>query len=118
MLTVHQISELQLKQAKIAYLSACSTTENRAQRLRDEVIHIVSGFQVAGFAHVIGCLWPSADATCVEIGRGFYESLFETRQAEIEDRVVAIALQRSVEAVLAAYWDQPLKWAQFVHFGA
>ncbi|KAL2136726.1 hypothetical protein VTI74DRAFT_1767 [Chaetomium olivicolor] len=58
-LTVHMISELSLPRAHIAYLSACSTAENRAAELSDEVIHVVSGFQVAGFPHVVGCLWPS-----------------------------------------------------------
>jgi CHAT domain-containing protein len=53
---VHDVSELKLERVRIAYLSACSTAENKAARLRDEVIHIVSGFQVAGFAHVIGYL--------------------------------------------------------------
>jgi CHAT domain-containing protein len=68
-LTVHRISELQsLAHARIAYLSACSTAENKAARLSDEVIHVVSGFQVAGFPHVVGCLWPSVDDVCVEIG--------------------------------------------------
>lgn len=57
-MTVHAVSELKLQGAKLAYLSACSTAANGAARLRDEVIHVVSGFQVAGFAHVVGCLWP------------------------------------------------------------
>jgi hypothetical protein len=30
--------------------------QNKAEGLSDEVIHVVSGFQVAGFQHVIGCL--------------------------------------------------------------
>ena len=55
-LSVSRISHLRLKHAQIAYLSACSTAENKAARLRDEVIHIVSGFQVAGFPYVIGSL--------------------------------------------------------------
>lgn len=54
--TVLDISKLKLERAGIAYLSAYSTAENNAMRLKDEVIHIVSGFQVAGFAHAIGCL--------------------------------------------------------------
>jgi len=55
-LTAHRIAELQLGHTQIAYLSACSTAENKAARLTDEVIHVVSGFQVAGFPHVVGCL--------------------------------------------------------------
>ena len=47
-MTVHDIAEVNLKQGRIAYLSACSTAENRVAQLKDEVIHVVGGFQVAG----------------------------------------------------------------------
>jgi CHAT domain-containing protein len=57
-LTTHRISELQLGHAQIAYLSAA---ENSG--LSDEVIH-VSEFQVTGFPHVVGCLWPAGDFEC------------------------------------------------------
>ncbi|KAJ5804819.1 hypothetical protein N7474_010706 [Penicillium riverlandense] len=53
---------------EIAYLSACSTAENQAKRLIDEVLHVVSGFQVAGFRHVIGTLWPSEWHAMVNLG--------------------------------------------------
>jgi CHAT domain-containing protein len=73
-LTVQKVSEMDLRNAKIAYLSACSTAQNEAARLSDEVIHVVSGFQVAGFPHVIGCLWPSNDRICVQVADRFYRS--------------------------------------------
>ncbi|KAB5513629.1 CHAT domain-containing protein, partial [Coniochaeta sp. 2T2.1] len=66
-LTVQRVSELSLAGARLAYLSACSTAETKAEQLADEVIHVVSGFQVAGFPHVVGCLWPSIDRVCVEV---------------------------------------------------
>jgi CHAT domain-containing protein len=116
-MTVHDVSELKLERARIAYLSACSTAENKAARLRDEVIHIVSGFQIAGFAHVVGCLWPSVDAVCVEVAKGFYGTLFKA-DVEIEDKEVAMASHEAINAVREKEWDQPLKWAQFVHYGA
>ena len=74
-LTVHRISELSLPHAYIAYLSACSTAENASTTLSDEVIHVVSGFQVAGFPHVVGCLWPSVDRICVDVASKFYQAL-------------------------------------------
>lgn len=43
-LTVRQISEAHSVRATIAYLSACSTAENRVTQLADEVIHLASGF--------------------------------------------------------------------------
>ncbi|KAL9572093.1 hypothetical protein ACKAV7_003810 [Fusarium commune] len=42
-LTVQRVSDLRLRYAQIAYLLACSTAENKAARLSDEVIHVVSG---------------------------------------------------------------------------
>jgi CHAT domain-containing protein len=58
-LIVRKVSERHLKEARVAYLSACSTAENRAANLAAEVIHLASGFQVAGFGHVIEFMWPS-----------------------------------------------------------
>lgn len=115
-LTVQQVSELSLAGGHIAYLSACSTAENKAARLSDEVIHVVSGFQVAGFPHVVGCLWPSIDRVCVEVADGFYQSLL--RRRSWDGQAVACAVREAVTAVREADMDAPLVWAQFVHFGA
>jgi CHAT domain-containing protein len=117
-LTVHDLSEINLQHAQLAYLSACSTAENKAAHLADEAIHVVSSFQVAGFPHVIGCLWPSADRVCVEVARGFYASLVEQGVLRLESRGIAAALHTSVMEVRAKDWKRPLNWAQFVHYGA
>jgi len=50
------------------------------------VIHVVSGFQVAGSAHVIGCLWPSLDTVCVEVVRQFGVQQFGVLQFGISQR--------------------------------
>ncbi|CAM1503427.1 Fc.00g082030.m01.CDS01 [Cosmosporella sp. VM-42] len=117
-LTVHTVSELSLRNAHIAYLSACSTAENRSARLSDEVIHVVSGFQVAGFPHVIGCLWPSIDRVCVEVAGRFYGSLLRGKTTRWDGREVALALRDAVMEVRKTELRMPLAWAQFVHFGA
>jgi CHAT domain-containing protein len=117
-LTVHRIAELQLGHTQIAYLSACSTAENKAARLSDEVIHVVSGFQVAGFPHVVGCLWPAGDSECVEVARRFYSSVLQRSWSATGNGEVASALQEAVMAVCADDINMPLNWAQFVHYGA
>ena len=117
-LTVQEISAAKLQHARLAYLSACSTAENKAAQLADEVIHVVSGFQVAGFPHVVGCLWPSVDRVCVDVARGFYASLLQQGVLNLESRKIAAALRRSVMAVREREWKAPLNWAQFVHYGA
>ncbi len=77
----------------------------------------MSGFQVAGFPHVIGCLWPSVDSVCVEVASRFY-SLLLHRKTNWSAREVALALREAVMAVRATEMEVPLVWAQFVHYGA
>lgn len=43
-LNVRIACQADLTHAQIAYLSACSTAQNRSVRLSDEVLHVVSGF--------------------------------------------------------------------------
>ncbi|KAK2471360.1 hypothetical protein H9L39_17591 [Fusarium oxysporum f. sp. albedinis] len=115
-LTIQRVSDLRLRYAQIAYLSACSTAENKAARLSDEVIHVMSGFQVAGFPHVVGCLWPAGDSERVEVSKRFYSLVLQRNQAVINNKV-ASALQEAVMAVRAENLSMPLTWAQFVHYG-
>ncbi|KAH0539149.1 hypothetical protein FGG08_004321 [Glutinoglossum americanum] len=119
-LGVREVSQAHLLRAEIAYLSACSTAQNQAIRLQDEVLHVVSGFQVAGFRHVVGCLWPSDDKVCVEIAKSFYSELNQGGTMSYDDRATALALHKAVVKVRRSneYRRRPLLWAQYVHFGA
>jgi hypothetical protein len=120
-LSVRNVCQAHLSQAEIAYLSACSTAQNQATRLSDEVLHVVSGFQVAGFRHVVGCLWPSDDTVCVEVAKSFYSELVQGRAArKDDDRAAALALHQAVVKVRERekYCKRPLLWALYVHFGA
>jgi CHAT domain-containing protein len=120
-LSVGEVSQAHLSRAEIAYLSACSTAQNKAAQLSDEVLHVVSGFQVAGFRHVVGCLWPSSDQVCVAIAKSFYNELSQGGAARFGDnKAVALALHRAAMNIREnhEYRKRPLLWAQYVHFGA
>jgi CHAT domain-containing protein len=65
-LTVASLASLDLDHAHLAYLSACSTALSRNERLRDEAIHVASGFQLAGFSHVIGTQWAINDSIAAD----------------------------------------------------
>ncbi|KAJ5117770.1 hypothetical protein N7448_011402 [Penicillium atrosanguineum] len=119
-LSVLKLCENRSTDSEIAYLSACSTAENQANRLIDEVLHVVSGFQVAGFRHVIGTLWPSDDRVCVEVARSFYAELCRNGALEYTERAVAMALHKAVLVVSTSddHRKRPLHWAQYVHYGA
>ncbi len=120
-LSVSDIAEIHLSHAQIAYLSACSTAQNKVKELSHEALHIVSAFQVAGFRHVIGCLWPSDDEVCQEVAKSFYAELSQGGIAAFEnDRAIALALHNAVLKIRESskYAKQPLLWAQYVHYGA
>jgi CHAT domain-containing protein len=117
-LTVRRISEVNLGRAWIAYLSACSTVEVKAENIADEVLHFVSGFQIAGFAHVIGSLWSSNDAICVRMAKLFYKYLIAKGGAKDRNRVVAEALHHAVVKVRSDFPQEPLLWALYIHSGA
>ena len=69
-LTLSSIFDMKLLQSHrrpfLAYLSACGTGRMKNDRLMDEGLHLISGFQLAGFQHVIGTLWDVGDRSCVE----------------------------------------------------
>lgn len=104
--------------ARIAYLSACSTAEIRAIRLVDEVIHLASGFQVAGFSHVIASMWQTDDDACEKMARGFYKQLKDIMEREIDNRAVAAAAHQSMMELRSKWMQKPLLWAPYVHLGA
>jgi len=110
-LRVKDIAALKLPVARLAYLSACSTAQSTSSRLADEVTHIVSSFHIAGFAHVIGTLWPSEDAACQKMAVGFYSALSKTDDVAVSYRTAIMELMEEKPA-------QPMYWAPFIHFGA
>ncbi|KAI1085982.1 CHAT domain-containing protein [Rostrohypoxylon terebratum] len=89
-------SRLQENPPFLAYLSACSTGANDAERLADEGIHLVSAFQLAGFRHVVGTLWEVSDKHCVDAARVLYETL---RQEGMTDVAVCRGVHRAVRAL-------------------
>jgi len=123
-LTVSQISdesEVGSNRAWLAFLSACSTAKVTVPELANEGLHLASAFQLAGFAHVVGSLWPVDDDVCFDVARRFYEVLlsghFDAGPDELNG-LVARALRNAVMGVRQDHADRPELWAPFVHFGA
>lgn len=115
-LTVRDISRLQLSDAQLAFLSACSTAQ-AGPAFADEAAHITAAFQIAGFQQVIGTLWEVSDLVAVRLTELVYEQL-------TEDGTVAPALDRAAHALHHAvrelrkiYPGEPQYWAGFVHVG-
>ncbi|TDZ33767.1 hypothetical protein C8035_v010954 [Colletotrichum spinosum] len=116
-LTMGELSSIKLQRARLAYLSACSTAQSNSVRHRDEVLHVVSGFIVAGFPHTVGCLWQSSDRMCVSVAEAFYTELFRVHGSHWQDDDVARSLREAVMQQRAKELRTPLLWAPFVHYG-
>ncbi|KAL0631679.1 hypothetical protein Q9L58_009459 [Maublancomyces gigas] len=117
-LTVGAISKRNIRNAQLAYLSACSTADNASADLADESIHIASGFQLAGFTHVLGTMWESNDAACRQVAVDFYSELFNDKARHKGHRAVSTAFNRAVKKLRKGALRQPIIWASFIHTGA
>ena len=98
LLTVGDLRDHKLQENPpfLAYLSACSTAANEADRLVDEGIHLVSALQLAGFRHVIGTLWEVSDEHCVDVAKVVYETL---RDKGMTDIAICRGLHRAIRAL-------------------
>ncbi|MEU9869655.1 CHAT domain-containing protein [Actinomadura sp. NPDC048021] len=109
-LTVTDLAGLRMDGAELAFLSACSTARPGA-RLADEAIHLASAFQLAGYRHVIGTLWPIGDRHAVDIA-----DLVYTAVADGGD--VAGAVHAATRRMRDLWPEYPSVWASHVHVGA
>ncbi|MEV4174144.1 CHAT domain-containing protein [Nonomuraea sp. NPDC049709] len=115
-LTVAALSRLHLDDADLAFLSACSTSQSNL-RLTDEAVHIATGFQLAGFTHVVGTLWPIGDSIALDVAETFYRALSAGGAGPLETGRSAQALHAAVGRVREAFPQQPGVWAAYVHIG-
>ncbi|MEV6880380.1 CHAT domain-containing protein [Streptomyces sp. NPDC051135] len=119
-LTVRAVSHLELPAARLAVMSACETARSGGE-LADESIHITSAFQLAGYAHAVGTLWPVHDAVAVRVTRLLYGELCTEGTdggTELDDTRTAHALHRAVLRCRATFAASPSLWAAHVHAGA
>ncbi|MGW6568602.1 CHAT domain-containing protein [Streptomyces sp. NPDC054975] len=119
-LTVRQIARLDLPAARLAVLSACETARAEGD-LADESIHITSAFQLAGYPHAVGTLWPVHDVVAVRVTRLLYRGL-RTDEGDggpaLDDSRTAAALHQAVRECRTAFAASPSLWAAHVHAGA
>lgn len=80
----------------LAYLSACGTGRIKHEGFMDESTHLISGFQLAGFRHVVGTLWEVNDEHCVDIARITYEGI---RDGKMTDKSVSQGLHRATRTL-------------------
>ncbi|KAG8899722.1 hypothetical protein FRB99_006471 [Tulasnella sp. 403] len=76
--------------------------------------------EFAGFRSVVGTMWAMVDADGPKLADGFYRSMFikaKGKRAEVDCRKAAFALREAVKA-LRKDGVPPIRWINFVHYGA
>lgn len=111
-LSIAEIGRLNLHEAELAYLSACSTG-HAGWRHADESIHLASAFQLAGFRHVVASLWPLDDLVAADTADHFYRLMPDTPSAG----AAALTLHRVVHHLRAEHPSRPHLWASLIHSG-
>ncbi|MFF9914184.1 CHAT domain-containing protein [Streptomyces sp. NPDC013457] len=114
-LTVRDAAEQRPREAVLAVLSACSTSQG-GLTLPDESVQLASSFQLAGYPHVIGTLWPVADKVATRLTEELYTALADdlTRGRPIDP---ATALHRPVRELRRRLARAPHLWAAHIHTG-
>jgi tetratricopeptide (TPR) repeat protein len=110
-ISVLEISNLHIPYGEFAFLSACGTTRG-SMALADEAIHLTSAFQLAGYTHVVGTLWPVADDISAEVADHVYRIVSSAGVPTI-----AMALHEIVRSLRDTYSRAPSLWASHVHVG-
>jgi len=103
-LTVQQILKINLKRVRIVYLLACSTAEHWAAEMIDEVIYLVSGFQMAGFSHVIASMWSMDDEVCMKMAGKVYEWLKNGYAVQANNGAVVVAVHNLIMEIWVVWW--------------
>jgi len=111
--TVERIMGCELENPEFAYLSASHTMVGDEEST-DEMIHLASAMQFAGFRSVIGTMWAVDDAYVNKIVSKFYENLVDG-SGHLNYTRAAMALQKTMNSLGSVPLDQRI---MYVHIGA
>ena len=117
-LTIHRLIGCNLLNAEFAYLSACHTTVGDEES-PDEVIHLASAMQFAGFRSVIGTMWQVDDGETNKIVPLFYKNMVD-ESGRLDHTRAAFALWKTMRSLKSGKWGKvPLdQLILYVHIGA
>lgn len=113
LLSVRDLMQMDLDGVELAFLSACATARSSPVIL-DEILHLASGFRIAGYPHVVATLWEVNDLAAVFITKHFYQGLAERSNST---NAAAVCLHAAVRRLRDEFPDRPSMWAAHVHLG-
>ena len=112
-LTIQRIVGCDFKNPEFAYLSACHTTVGD-KKSPDEVIHLASAMQFAGFRSVIGTMWAVDDGQTNKITSTFYKHMAD-ESGRLDHTRAAFALNKTMKSLPHVPFDQRIL---YIHLGA
>ncbi|KAF8990240.1 hypothetical protein BDZ89DRAFT_1152038 [Hymenopellis radicata] len=78
-LTLESLMSSSLKNAELAFLSACETARGDKDT-PNEAVHLAAGMLAAGYRSVVATMWPIADKDGPKVAKVFYETLLAERK--------------------------------------
>ncbi|KAG9079188.1 hypothetical protein FS749_008749 [Ceratobasidium sp. UAMH 11750] len=109
------ISRNPLKNAQLAFLSACQTATGDTA-LPDESIHLAAGLLMAGYPSVIATMWSICDQDAPLVAGRVYEYLLEGGKPD--SRKAAKALHKAVTSLRETIGGGNFaRWVPYVHIG-
>jgi CHAT domain-containing protein len=117
------IIQMDLKDADLAFLSACQTGTGE-ENLSDEAVHLAAGMLAAGYRRVVATMWSIKDDHAPSVAKDFYEYLWRSRAEDsgsgFDGSISAHALHHAVQQLRHRLDNSEaslLTWAPYVHFG-
>ncbi|KAF8132994.1 TPR-like protein [Boletus edulis] len=111
--TIERIMRCEPENPQFAYLSACHMTVGDKDS-PDEVIHLASAMQFAGFRSVIGTMWVVDDGETNKITSTFYKHMVDESGC-LDHTRAAFALNKTMRSVKDLPLDQRIL---YIHLGA
>ncbi|KAF5320613.1 hypothetical protein D9611_013740 [Ephemerocybe angulata] len=112
-----------LKNADLAFLSACQTSTGD-EKISDEAVHLAAGMLAAGYRRVVATMWSIGDRPAQEVATDFYDFIFSRRKGDSGDTfdatLSAHALHHATQQLRQRLDNSEhslLAWVPFVHFG-
>ncbi|TEB25872.1 hypothetical protein FA13DRAFT_1896442 [Coprinellus micaceus] len=122
-LTLNTIMQKNLKNADLAFLSACETSTGE-ETLADEAVHLAAGMLAAGYRRVIATMWSISDLHAPTVANDFYEFLWAYRDkdsgSKFDGTLSAYALHHAIRNLRENVDNTELSlltWIPYVHFG-
>jgi hypothetical protein len=115
-LNLYTISQQNLRNARLAFLSACQTATGE-EKVPNEAAHLAAGMLMIGYHSVIGTMWTVRDQDAPIVAEEFYKYLI-THDMKTEKGEVAYALHEAVGRLRDRIGTENFaQWVPFIHLG-